>query len=229
MQSHTVPRKLLDQFAFDDPVTSSRRLWRYEKGKAPRWDASPRTATRIDGHLADPDNEAKEEILEQRLNREIEEPVNQLLFQLGQPGFLATDEQRRRLTFYVTLLFLRSDARKKASGHTQEVMRHAMNKFLANDLQVFNVSAKWSIDLLLSGKMQGGLVTRADVINAARKYVLDTDPTVEAKKSYVRLIEAAMETVDDTLLTGQWDYLKNNSGQALRDLRRPCCYVAEKR
>ena len=167
MQSHTVPRKLLDQFAFDDPVTGSRRMWRYERGKPPRWDASPRTATRIDGHLAAPDNAAMEEILERRLNREIEEPVNQFLFQIGQPGFRATEEQRRQLTLYVTLLFLRSDARKKASGHTQEVKRHAINKFLANDLQVFNVSAKWSIDLLLSGKMPGRLVTHADVVKAA--------------------------------------------------------------
>jgi hypothetical protein len=182
-------------------------MWRYEKDKLPRWDASPRTATRIDGHLADPDNETNEEILERRLAREFEDPVNQFLFLIGQPDFRATDEQRRQLTFYVTLLFLRSEARKKASGHTQEVMRHAMNKFLANDLQVFNVSAKWSIDLLLSGKMQAGLFTQADVVKAAHKFILDADPTIEAKKSYVRLIEAAMESVDERLLTGQWDHL----------------------
>lgn len=157
MQSHTVPRKLLDQFAFDDPVTGSRRMWRYEKGKPPRWNASPKTATRIDGHLADPDNAANEEILERRLAQEFEEPVNQFLFRIGQTGFQASDKQRRQLTFYVTLLFLRSAARKKASGHTQEVMRHAMEKFLANDLQLFNVAAKGSIDLLLRGKMRAGL------------------------------------------------------------------------
>jgi hypothetical protein len=181
-------------------------MWRYEKGKLPRWDASPRTATRIDGHLADPDNAAKEEILEQRLNREVEEPVNQFLFRVDQPDFQATGEQRRHLTRYVTLLFLRSDARKKASGHTQQVMRHAMNIFLDNDLQVLNVSAKWSLDGLLSGRLQG-LVTRADVIRAAKKYALDTDPTVEAKKSYVCMIESALETVDETLMTGMWNYM----------------------
>jgi Protein of unknown function (DUF4238) len=81
-------------------------------------------------------------------------------------------------------------------------------KFLANDLQVFNVSAKWSIDLLLSGKIREGLVSRADVAKAARKYVLDADHTLEAKKSYVRVIEAAMENVDEILLTGQWIYLR---------------------
>jgi len=126
---------------------------------------------------------------------------------VGEPDFRATDEQRRQLTFYVTLLFLRSDARKRASGHTHEVMRHAINRFLANDFQVFNVSAKWSIDLLLSGKMSVGLVTREDVVNAARKYIVDADPTTEARRSYVRLIEAAMESADEKLLTGRWDQL----------------------
>jgi hypothetical protein len=182
-------------------------MWRYEKGKPPRWDASPRTATRIDGHLADPDNAAKEEILERRLGREFEEPVNKFLFRIRDPNFRVTDEQRHQLAFYVTLLFLRSDARKRASGHTQEVMRQAMNKFLANELQVFNVSAKWSMDLLLSGKMRAGFVSRTDVVKAAHKYVLDADPTIEAKKSYVRMIEAAMVSADEKLLTGQWDYL----------------------
>jgi hypothetical protein len=35
MLSHTVPRKLLEHFAFDDPVTRSKRLWRYQKGRPP--------------------------------------------------------------------------------------------------------------------------------------------------------------------------------------------------
>lgn len=64
---------------------------------------------------------------------------------------------------------------------------------------------------LLSGKMRGRLVTRADVVKAARKYVLDSDPTVEARKSYVRLIEAAMESADERLLTGQWDHLASTA------------------
>jgi len=58
VNSHTVPRKLLDQFAYDDPVTRSRRLWRYEKNKPPYGFASPKTATRFDGHFLDPRNPA---------------------------------------------------------------------------------------------------------------------------------------------------------------------------
>ena len=83
-----------------------------------------------------------------------------------------------------------------------------MKKFLANDVQVLNVRAKWSIDAHLSGKMQRSLFSHADVVKALRKYVLDTDPTLEAKKSYVSLIERSMEKVDDTLLTGQWNCVR---------------------
>jgi hypothetical protein len=60
MESHTVPRKLLDQFAYDDPITRSRRLWQYANDRSPWRRASPRTATRISGHFADPvDTNAK--------------------------------------------------------------------------------------------------------------------------------------------------------------------------
>jgi hypothetical protein len=67
-------------------------MWRYEKGKVPRWDASPRTATRIDGHLADLENAAKEEILELRLNREFEQPVNNFLFRIIETGLQVRDD-----------------------------------------------------------------------------------------------------------------------------------------
>jgi hypothetical protein len=60
MLSHTVPRKLLEQFAYDDPVTRSKRLWRYQKGRAPWPKASPKSATRWDRHFADPANAGKE-------------------------------------------------------------------------------------------------------------------------------------------------------------------------
>ena len=79
MESHTVPRKLLEQFAYDDAITGSKRLWRYEKGRPPYKKASPRTATRINRHFSDPDDATKESEIEKRLNREFEEPVNKFL------------------------------------------------------------------------------------------------------------------------------------------------------
>jgi hypothetical protein len=208
MQSHTVPRKLLEQFAYDDPLTGSRRLWRYEKGLRPYWKASPRTATRIDRHFVDPGDATKEAELETRLNREFEEPVSSFLFEISNPSFVPSDLRRRQLTFYVTLLFNRSEARRKASGHLQKVSEHALKLFLENESQVLTVAANWSIDLLLSGRIRSGMVTREQVITTARACAEEFSPDIRAQKSYVRMIENAMLNIDGKLLAGEWNYLR---------------------
>ena len=208
MQSHTVPRKLLEQFAYDDPVTAAKRLWRYEKDRPPYWKASPRTATRIDGHFSHPEVAAKEAELETRLNREFEEPVNSFLFEIGDLDFVPTDGRRRQLTFYVTLLFNRSKARRKASTHLQRVSEHALRLFLENESQVQTVAAKWSMDLLLGDLVKHGLVTRELVIASARACAAKFPTEVKAQKSYLNTIEEAMSHIDDKLLAGEWNYVR---------------------
>ncbi|MGA2572455.1 MAG: DUF4238 domain-containing protein [Terracidiphilus sp.] len=208
MKSHTVPRKLLEQFAYDDPLTGAKRLWRYEREREPYWKASPRTATRIDRHFHDPEDAAKEAELEERLNREFEEPVNRFLFEIGSPNFISTDQRRRQLTFYVTLLFNRSEARRKASRHLQKVVDSALNHFLQDEIQVETVAAKWSIDLLLSGQITSGLVTKEYVIERALTYAREVSPEVRAQKSYVRTVEGAMSAIDEKLLAGEWNYVR---------------------
>src|SRR5947209_5419738 len=79
MLSHTVPKRLLENFAFDDAKTRSLRLWRYEKYRAPYDRAAPKSATRWSGHFADPRNASKEAEIELRLKREFEDPVNEFL------------------------------------------------------------------------------------------------------------------------------------------------------
>jgi hypothetical protein len=143
-----------------------------------------------------------------RLNREFAEPVNSFLFEISQPGFHPTDARRRLLTFYVMLLFMRSEARRKASTHMQKVSDHALNLFLENDTQVRTVAAKWSMDLLLSGRVRHGLVTREQVIASARSYAAEVAPEVRAQQSYVRTIESTMANIDDKLLAGEWNYMR---------------------
>lgn len=109
--------RLLEEFAYYNPRTKDKRLWRYAKDEHPSWRAAPRSATRIDGQYADPENAAKEAELESLLNQQFEDPVNKFLFQMSDPNFVPTDVQRRQLTFYVTLLFNRSEARRNASSH----------------------------------------------------------------------------------------------------------------
>ncbi len=164
MQSHTVPKRLLEQFAYDEPRTGVKQLWRYSKGLAPYWKQSPRGATRIDRHFSDPNDAAKEAEIETRLNREFENPVNQFLCRIVEPGFVADDTQRKQLTFYVQLLFHRSEARRKASVHLQEVSEQAMKSFIENESQALTVAAKWSIDYLLGGRGRRGLFSKSDVI-----------------------------------------------------------------
>jgi hypothetical protein len=141
MLSHTVPKKLLEQFAYFNPFKRSLWLWRYEKDRAPYPNASPRSATQVPNHFSHPDDSSKEAEIERRLGREFESLVNDFLFEITRPGFSATDVQRRQLTLYVTLLFLRSEARRKASAHTQEVIRKSIDNFLSNESQLLTVVA----------------------------------------------------------------------------------------
>src|ERR1700726_2836353 len=105
MKSHTVPRFLLDQFAYNDPITKSRRLWCYEKGKAPFRGISTKTATRIEGHFTDPGDAMREAQLENRLNQEFENPVHQFLPLFRFRTFAPSRLQIRQMTRYMTLLF----------------------------------------------------------------------------------------------------------------------------
>ena len=91
MKSHTIPKNLIEQFAYADPITGSKRLWRYQKGQPPYGRATPKAATRCDGHFADPTNSAKESELEERLAQEFEDPVNQFIDMLGYRTFVLTN------------------------------------------------------------------------------------------------------------------------------------------
>jgi hypothetical protein len=171
MKSHTVPQKLLKQFANDGPQRGMKWLWRYSKGLPPRGRVSTKSATRIDGHFSHPEDAAKEAELETRLNREFENPVNLFLSRIGEPGFMATDVQRKQLTFYVQLLFHRSEARRKASVHLQGVSEQVVKSFAQNESQVLTVAAKWNIDYLLSSHWgRRPLFTKNDVLRSMRDH-----------------------------------------------------------
>jgi hypothetical protein len=54
---------------YDDPISRSKRLCRYQKRRAPLPNVSPKSATRWNLHFADPDDATKEAELEARLKR----------------------------------------------------------------------------------------------------------------------------------------------------------------
>ena len=204
MESHTVPRKLLEQFAYYDRVTRSKRLWRYEKGRSPFPRVSPRTATRIEGHFSHPDDVGKEQELETRLNREFEDPVNNFLFEITDPNFRPTDKRRRQLTFYVTLLFMRSEARRKASDYVPDILERACELFTENESQVLTVVGKWTLDI------GGPLLTTEQVVKFARDLAQKSRETRDPQRGYLGMIENAMSHLDEKIFGGEWKYIRTD-------------------
>jgi hypothetical protein len=207
IKSHTVPQSLLQRFAYYDPRTKSYRLWRYSKGRPPYNNQSPKSATRYAGHFSDPQDEAVEAELEQRLAREFEEPVNHFVHRLSEATFARTDEQREQLTRYVTLLFLRSRARRIGTKHLQEVKLYALNRFLENESQLLTVATNWNIDLICRGIRLSQPFTKDDVARRAREQVDFERTAIAEQKQYLVGLRRGMEVLDQSMHRGDWNLL----------------------
>jgi hypothetical protein len=214
MKSHTVPKRLLRQFAYPEASTKSDRLWRYEKGRPPYPKASPDTATRVEGHFVDPSDDEIEAAIERRLAYEIEDPVNQFIARFCDPKFAMTEGQRRKMTRYVTLLFNRSVARRNATKHLLEIRNSALNSFLSNEIQLATVAAHWSIDAFFKGLNFGRLLTTEDVRNAARRYLVTSPSGREAQEWYAQGTLRAIASFDGILFGGEWRLLPASPGEA---------------
>lgn len=162
MLSHTVPKKLLAHFAFDDPVTRSMRLWQYQRGLPPYGRATPKTATRWDGHFVDPANAAKEAEIELRLKREFEDPVNAFNDLFAYETFAFTQTRIRLLTGYVTMLFHRTRARQAASPDQQSRMLEALRSLRADEGRLSLLVGKMTMDLVPGGLRR--LVTKDELL-----------------------------------------------------------------
>lgn len=204
MKSHTVPRKLLEQFAYDDPVTRSKRLWRYQKGQPPYGRAAPKTATRWDGHFADPVNSTKEAELEMRLKREFEDPVNQFIDVIGYRTFAFTASHIRLLTGYITILFNRTRARRAASDGQSNIMIEALRALLSDDKRLSELAAKQTMDMIDSGYQLRRMVTKQEIVEGIKSEIAKHTNDDEAQSSYVQTMETMMEFADERMLNGHW-------------------------
>ncbi len=211
IESHTVPRSLLQQFAFFDPRSKSYRLWRYAKGRPPYNNQSPKSATRYAGHFSDPQDEASEAELEQRLASEFEHPVNLFVHRLGDPTFARTVEQRAQLTRYVTLLFLRSKSRRIGTKHLQEIKLYALNKFLGNESQMLTVATNWNIDLICRGIRLSRPFTKEDVARRVREQVEFEQSAIAEQQQYLVGLRRSMELLDQKMYSGDWNVLTTTS------------------
>jgi len=212
MKSHTVPKKLLKNFAYDDPVTGSKRLWRYRKGMAPHGNATPKTATRWDGHFADPANTAKEAELETRLEREFEHPVNQFLDFIGYSTFFWEAKHIRALTGYVTMLFTRSRARRRASQIQADLMIEAMRSVVADEKKLSALISKHQVDAFWAG-LDPKLVTRKVVIEVIENRIREASTPDNGQRQYINSMETMMRFSDLHLLNGQWGVIPADNGK----------------
>lgn len=209
MKSHTVPRFLLDQFAYDDPVTRSRRLWQYSKDRVPWWKASPSTATRFDHHFQDPADPTREERLETRLNQEIENPVHRFLAELRfgdlfpwQPHYVA------HLTRYVTLLFNRSRNRKDATHENTQIQVESLQSLLANDDQISQIAARWTIGQIEIGISPEEATVTIDEVRERLNETIERIQTEDhIQTTYVGAMERALANFDQTIAGGRWGIL----------------------
>ena len=213
MKSHTVPKRLLRQFAYREATTQSDRLWRYEKSRAPYPKASPDTATRVQGHFADPSDADIEAAIERRLAYEIEDPVNQFIARFCDPAFEMTEAQQQKMTRYVTLLFNRSVARKNATGHLLDIRNSALNSFLSNETQLATVAAHWNIDAFFKGLNFGRLLSEEDVRKSARLYLVASPSGREAQEWYAQGTLRAIAGFDEALFGGEWRLLLAPPGE----------------
>ena len=207
MQSHTVPRKLLDQFAYDDPVTKSRRLWQYAKGREPWGKASPKTATRVNGQFSDPEDAEKEAQLEHRLNRGFETPVNEFIEQLGFRTFVFSPLHVRQLTAYVSLLFHRSKARRAATQQQLDIAVESYTALLANEDQLSQIAGKWTLDVIREGHALQRTISVTEVRAAITQMLNDQLAEGHLQHTYAGTMERAMARLDEDMVNGLWRIL----------------------
>ena len=211
MDSHTVPRFLLDQFAYDDTVVKkSRRLWQYTKGRAPWGFASPKTATRIPGHFSDPANAEREAKLETRLNQEFENPVHQFLPLFRFRTFAPSRLQIRQMTRYITLLWNRSQNRRKATKEQIAVSIESTRAFIADEQKLERIAGRWTLEILGLGVKLDRPVSAAEVRESAQKMIATMRTEEHQQTAYVDSMQRAMANTEPALENGEWSTIQTD-------------------
>lgn len=213
MKSHTIPQRLLKQFAYFDPITNSLRLWKYTKGRRPDPKASPKTAARIDGYFADPDDSTTEGIIEKKLADEIEDPVHKFIGKFDDPSWAMTPTQQEQMARYVSLLFNRSEARKAGSEYLLSIMKDVVGRFLSDESRVLTVAGHWSIQAHFRGQR---LLVTPDHIRASARAVIERDGTQKShQSSYAQFITALLTggpsaKAYELMVRGEWRVIRTD-------------------
>jgi hypothetical protein len=211
MRSHTVPKKLLEQFAYPDTVTRSNRLWQYKKDRPPWGEASPKSATRWDGHFADPANAAKEAQLELRLKQEFEDPVNEFLEMIGYRTFFLDSRRIYLLTGYVRMLFTRSKGRQAASAVHAQTKMEPFRALLNDDQKLSELRAHYTMEAIRQGIPVTEMLTKEQLIAITEKQIAEHTRPDEGQRDYIQSLETMMTFPDESMLHGQWGIITTDA------------------
>jgi len=194
------------------------RLWKYSKGRPPYPNASPKTATRIDGFFANPTDATTETAIETRLAAEVEEPVHKFISKFNDPSWTMTDEDRRHMTRYINLLFNRSEARKEGTKHTEQIMARTLERFVENQVRLITVAAQWGIKAFLRGQPLPRLLTPQDIADAARRVMRKFQTESARQKGFADLMVTAISgsltaRADEAMIKGEWRIVRTTASE----------------
>lgn len=204
MKSHTVPEKLLKQFAFRHPHKGL-RLWRYQRGRDPYWDVSPSKATVVEGHFSDPRNSAREGTIETRLNQRFENPVHDFIDQLGFQTFVFGAHHASTLAPYITLLWHRSKARKAVTTLNSELSIESFEKLKTRNDLLERIAASWTLEKIGWGLRLNDPVGVAKVIENIDSLLTRFKDPSRVEIAYANTMDRLMEETDTTFDGARWD------------------------
>lgn len=212
MKSHTVPRRLLEQFAFPDGHTKSLRLWRYRKGLPPRCDVAPKKASQIPRYFGNSNDPQQEMVLEQRLNAEVESPVHLFLPKLASGQLCFDDHVRAKLARYIVLLFSRSRARRQGMAITQALRRRLLGEALDCETCMQTAATSWNLQVHLSGVRTARLFEPRDIRAIVSAKLIDAETETDQQDAFASWIKHLLDTkTDDTRLAdGRWHLLRTS-------------------
>jgi hypothetical protein len=211
INSHIVPKCLLEQFAYEDTKTQSLRLWRYRRGLTPRWDAAPKSAARCAGYFESSQDAEAEAQIEIRLAQEIENPVHKFLPKFADRTFRLDSHQRVSLAKYIPVLFNRSRARRAAMKTTQRISNENLQRLLSNPQQLATIAAKWNIDAFYKGLRFHRLINAQDVEDRALKVFQQNSSVQDQQNRFVDWMLHCLTFTDQNLSAGTWTILRTNA------------------
>jgi hypothetical protein len=147
--------------------------------------------------------------LEQRLQREFEDPVNAFIETIGDSSFAWSAERVRVLTGYIRMLFNRSRARQHASKISVKTKTDAIRSVLADEKKIAALTNRHIASIIENGLAipHGHWSPKEDVKRGLMRQIAQHSGPDEPQRDYIQAVETMMDFPDETMLHGGWAVL----------------------